>query len=496
MKIRIFKGHNSQKSVLLNLFPGFIGVIIFLLMVSSVNAAFYHIYGQVTNKYTCTETVPGLEDPVEEECDEARPIPAVTVEVWNADTSTLLGSDASDLYGLYHVEYTAPAAALHTIYFRVLWNIGGEMELLGEVHEKTDGSPIVVDNLLFPYSFYINGDGTIRFDDSPNFSTDGQFMFVEVGNIDMDDIYDQQHDSGFPNKWGLTKDNDSAFGGGLELYGLFGESDEVYYYRIRYESLEGDTDYITDNLTKKNYQIVGSDIVVNRIKMGPLTTTDDPTLPVALAALNVYRLDERLSAEAAYSSYWTEVGLRALWNTAGKNGNYTLSVEAWKHDGTPVAASTNNYATLNLHLVNTPPQCEIHEIQYLDGTTILGGAVECQEVVLNKITASTDDDNIQFEFTARQDNGFMGQYWLRVLHGHDTPDGYVVNVSYSPIDPPIFYGTDPAPQVVVTPPAIASLYQSCAYRFSLHIHPRITNGYDRHIYESEDNWYVCISVVE
>ncbi|MCK4822881.1 hypothetical protein KA005_44370, partial [bacterium] len=213
--------------------------------------------------------------------------------------------------------------------------------------------------------------------------------------------------------------------------------------------------------------------------MGPLT--------------GVYKLDERLSYEPGYSTYWTEVGLRALWNTTGKNGNYTLRLEKWDKNGNIVAASPNNFATLNLRLLNNAPSCSIHKIQYDDGSTILSSpASECDTVYLIKNDGSTGNDTIQFEITAKQADGFMGRYQLSVFHGHDSPDGDIVNVAYTEQDPPTLVGID---HFVVPTTTSTLLYQSCAYRFCLHVWPRITNGYDPHIYEREDNWYVCIKVV-
>lgn len=500
---RILNGCKNQKPFFPALLPG-ISLTLLLLIPLTAEAANYHVYGQVTNVFNYTEE--GLEDSPMSAGDIARPIPGAIVEVWDVATSTYLGKDQATLGGYFHVIYSAPSLT-HTIYFRVLQEIDGREELVGEVHTQPNGNPIEVTNTDFHYSFEVSSDNLYKYSSSPSFTTSGQFMFVEVGNVDMDDIYDKEQDPTFTSKWGLTKDfdpitkikADSAFGGKLELYGLFGDSsvDQSYYYKIRYESDEGDSGYISTDLNKKNYRLVGTDIVVVTIKLGPhdVATVNGPLT-------GVYKLDERLGDEPGYSTYWTEVGLRALWNTAGKNGHYTLYIESWDINGTQVYdsknASNNNFDTMNLRLVNTPPDYEIHEIQYLNGAAILSGpSTECDTVYLNLVDGLPENDNIQFLYTAKHTDGFMGNYFLRATYGHDTaagPDnGNIVKDSYTtPIDPPFFLGADN--QTVVTPGTIT--YKSCAYRFQLHVHPRITNGYDPHIYEKEDNWMVCVKVIE
>jgi len=222
--------------------------------------------------------------------------------------------------------------------------------------------------------------------------------------------------------------------------------------------------------------------------MGP----DPAGKPAALAAeTNVYQLDEPLAGTQIpgeppgtfYSSYWTELGLRAIWRTRGlPDGTYTLEIEAWDAAGNPIAASTNHFATLNLHLVNTPPESTIHNLRYLNGDIVLSDADPCQTVLLNKISSPTFDDDLQFEITAQHPSGFLRNYTLHAWYGHNTSAGQIAS------------GTAPAVNLVVPTPASIT-YQTCAYRFRLRVVPKITNGYYI-IYVRDDNWYAAISVLE
>jgi hypothetical protein len=477
-----------------NTITGFIimTALCFLIPVMTVHAdVSFHVSGRVYS-IQVVET----DDVIEYESDPV-PIPAALIEIWNADTMILLGSGGASLSGYYHVMYTFPDEP-HPVIVRVLQIVDGVPMLMGEVTQMPDESPIIIDDRDYTLILNVRTPNSIRYADSIQVSPSNQFMFVEVGNIDMDEIYDKEQD-GFPyaNRWGLTKDNDSAFGGDLELYGLFGLPTSLatipYYYRISYKSTEGDSGYITDPLWKKNYVIVGTDILINRINMykESVTTWMGPLD-------HVYVCDEGLIQRDGYSHYWTEIGQRALWKTGTKVGNYTLTVEVWSKEGIPITPSgpVNNYATLNLHLVNNPPDCIIHTIEYLDGSIILGPGDECSSIILLRNDGYADNDNIQFNLTAWQDEGFIGRYQLKVFHGHDTVDGNVFDISYTttfpPSAPPELFGVNP--DTFISPPSI--IYQDCAYRFRLHIWPRITNGIDRHIYEQQDNWYAHIDVVE
>jgi hypothetical protein len=462
----------------------------------------YFIFGRAFSVYTPTDTVesestaaiPGVILPEPEASGPAAapvPLPGVTIEAY--ENNILLGLGRANREGFYNLSYMH-AEENHTVRFLVFLDFAdGTRERVGEVDANSSGDPIVVNNRLFSFNLEVPTESAVKAG-TALFSPDNQFLFIEVGNLDMDDIFDQQQDPGDPTKWGLTKPPspghtlgpDFAFGGGLELYGLFGEASGARYYKINYAGPI--TGSITAPLYKKNYVIVGTGIEVHRTLMGPKTVTIGP-----VTLTDVYELDERLVGEPIpdhpgrfYSSYWTELGLRGTWNSGGGNpandGAYVLSVEAWDELGNPVAPSTNNFATLNLRVVNTPPDSEIHNFQYLNGDIVLSDAAPCRTILLNRVTSPTFDDSLQLEITAQHPTGFFKEYSLQAWFGHDS-----------------FFGTlkaDTTPivnGVVVTPPALT--YESCAYRFRLQVVPRITDGYNI-VHIRENNWYTAINVLE
>ena len=472
-------------------------------------AVSYFIFGQAVSDHQpeadlethVTAAIPGvtLDEPDPESVGSPVPFPGVTIEAYNVESNALLGTGRANREGFYNLTYFAPEAN-HQVRFQIYLDFAdGGREFVGEVESTPAGDPIMVNNRLFQYVIQVPNPEAVRAG-TALFSSSGDFLFTEVGDVDMDNIYDKEKDNPAAGKLGLTKlpgplGPDLAFGGTLELYGLFGELSGARYYKINWVNDETlATGSISDPLFKKNYLIVGTGIEIHPIQMGP---KDVPTAPVPLNG--VYDLDERLDGEQIpeqppgkfYSTYWTELGLRALWNTRDLlDGNYTLSVQAWDALGNVLPASANDFATLNLHLVNTLPKAHIHSIRYLGavppgGAVALSDADPCQTVVLNHISSDTSDDNLQFEITADHPTGFLRSYKLFAWHGHNTEDGVIVDDTYP------FSQTPPNPGFFDTPSGIN--YATCAYRFRLRVEPRITDGYHI-IYAREDNWYASISV--
>ncbi len=436
-------------------------------------------------------TTPNDPDP-ESDGNPPVPLPGVSIDVFDVATNNLLGSGRANRDGFYSVQYTRPAVANHDVRARVHFSFeDGGTELVGEV------GPTTVNQQLFPHEFTIATEAPFNAG-SERFSAAGEFVFLQVGHIEMHNIYDQQQDPADSSLWGLTKPPAAghavgphwAFGGGIDLYGLFEETTPARYYRINYSG--PDSGSITTPLWKTNYVLTSSGVAVHRRLLGPKNIG-----PLT----NVYELDEFLDGlptiddpTQTYSTFWTRQSLRGVLPSATlANGKYTLSVEAWDGAFGPVPAATNNYSTLNLHLVNTPPMAKIHNLQYLDGSIVLSDANPCQSVLLNKVSASTDDDNLQFQLTATHSSNYpdttdpnqagLHRWQLFAWHGHNTPDGVIASGGYPFSSPP------PNPSIFVTPPSIT--YQSCAYRFRLRVWPRITNGYHT-VYIREDNWYAGI----
>lgn len=471
----------------------------------------YFVFGRAMSLHTPTDQVeatttspfPGLSADAPEPVGSSAtpvPLPGVTLEAYDSATNSLLGSGRANREGFYNLSYDRPVEENHQVHFLLFYDFAdGTRELVGRVEETSAGNPIVVNNRLFSFDVEMENDEAVV-GGTATFSAGGEFLFTEVGDVDMDDIFDQQADPGDASLWGLTKPPSPghslgphlAFGGTLDLYGLFGEgtgpADTAHYYRINVAG--PDANPVCDPLYKKNYVIVGAGVEVHRVYLGPL---DPATLPAAGMGDCVYRLDERLVNQPIpgtlrfYSAFWTELGRRALWNTSSRPaGDYVLSVESWNAVGNPLPAAANDYATLNLRLENRPPQSVIHNIQYLDGSIVLSDANPCQTVILNGLTATPDDDSLQFQITADHPDDFVRSWQLFAWHGHNTPDGTIASGTY-PFASPL-----PVNQVFQTPAAIN--YQTCGYRFRLRVIPRITNGYNI-IYIRDDNWYAAVSVL-
>lgn len=473
----------------------------------------YYAYGRVTSVHvktaevesSTTSSMPGVvvTDP-EPAADPSAPVPlpGVTVEAYDAATSTLLGKGRANRQGYYNLGYDRPAEANHTVRFLLFLDVvDGPRELIGAVEKTPAGQPIVVNNRLFSYDIEVENDEAVH-GGKVRFAPGGEFVFTEVGDVDMDDIFDQQADAGAgASLWGLTKPPSAghslgphlAFGATLELYGLFGAGtgpvDQARYYRIHYSG--PDTGFVCDPLYKKSYVIVsspgGSTVEVYRTKLGPISLGADDCF---------YELDERLAGEPIpgapgrfYSPYWTELSLRAKWNTRGlTDGAYTLSVEARNVFNNPLPASGNDFATLNLQINNTAPEATIHTIRHLNGDVLLSSAEPCQTAILNTANAHGHDDSLRLEITARHPDDLLRGWQLAAWHGNDQSDGPLASDSYTP----------PAPvanrinHMVDTPSSVT--YKTCAYRFRLRVWPRITNGYHL-IYIRDANWYVSVSVL-
>lgn len=452
-------------------------------------------------------------------------LPGVTIEVFRVSDGVRLGTGRSDRDGWYNVTYVAEAGG-HDVRFTVYLDYkdvatgADKREIVGRVDKTPSGDPITNAGILnfdldVPSDSFIGGG-------FPVVSPIAEFVFTEVGDIDVDDICDQQADSVNPAcgaaNWGLTKASTLvgappgtaigtglAFGHSLELYGLFsdvnppGPARPARYYKINYAGPVSGS--LSAPLWKKNFVLVGSSVEVYRTKLGPMdvAVADFPVgcPPGGVALTGAYQLDDRLAGEPIpgvpgrfYSNFWTELGLRGWWKTAsgpdsvaGSDGKYVLSVETWDECGLSLSA-TNDYANIDLHVVNTKPESIIHQIEHqTSGLPVLTDAAPCQTVHLEP-GGDPADDSLQFEITARHPDGFLKSWDLRGWFGHDTP--------ISPGNSLIESRTTPVVTTDIHTPATIT-YQSCAYRFRLRTVPRITNGYHI-IYRRYDNWYACIDV--
>jgi hypothetical protein len=239
-------------------------------------------------------------------------------------------------------------------------------------------------------------------------------------------------------------------------------------------------------------------VEVLRVHLGPQTVG---------AESDLYRLDEFMEGQLDtatglnYSAFWTELGMRARWNTRGLTpGKYTITVQAFDAAGVEILpAPSHPYASLSLHIDNRAPAVNLASIHYLgppspvDPPIVLSDAAPCQSVVLNQITPSPLDDSLSFKVTARHAGGLLREWRLDAYHGHNTHNGVIASATPALSFPLAPVGPDG--DMFPTPPDPPfQSYQSCAFRFRLRVWPRITNGYHI-IYAREDNWYVAIQVV-
>ena len=484
----------------------------------------YYVFGRATSVYGGSETIeasstvaiPGVETAQPEVTEVAAavagPLPGVTIEVYDASSNMLLGVGQANREGYYNVGYNLSVEESHRVRFVLYLDFAdGARKSVGAVDTTASGESIVVSSRLFRFDLEVETEEAIRAG-APLFSDEGEFVFVEVGDVDMNDIYDAQADAAEgATLWGFTKGAplvsgsspgdafpNHAFGGKLELYGLFAEgtgpADSAQYYRITYSGSASGA--VCDPLYKNNFVLVGSQVEVYPVKLGPKSiTTSDGIVDC------VYELDERKAGEAIpdlppgspprfYSHFWTELGLRAKWNTVGlPNGLYELSGQAWNAVGVSLDPAANDYATLSLQINNDRPKSTIHSVAYLDGTTILDDSSPCQTVVLDRANTITYDDSLRFNITASHAGNLLWRWSLDAWHGHNQSDGPIAGATYSAPGPLL----NQVDQAFDTPSSIT--YQSCAYRYRLRVWPRITNGYHR-IYIRDDNWYASVSVQE
>ncbi len=464
--------------------------LLFLLMMSSalkVNGYDYRITGHVSSKLVVEETSPdSLETTITVK---VAPLPVALLEVYHAGTSEFLGSGASGMKGYFHVDFSYGDAPSFPVYVVAVRVIDGERKVYGRVDKDRDNAGLVMNAYTRAMILHVQMNGVDESEDI-RFCGDGKFKFVQVGDLPVHFIKDQEVDGISLQAAGITEDGnplnhiESAFGGTLNLHGLFGGGDGVYYYKIHYDGVDSSgtavSGYISDPLYKYNYRAGGE---VEYVELGPVDRG-------SIGLEDVYIVNERMPYPC--SPFWAETSIRAKWNTTGITGFFRLELEAFDINGDKVelddgTGTIADYGSLNLRLVNNPPTCAIHEIQHLNG--LRASDDDCDIIYLDSGDAGTC--NLQFNITANQVDGFVGTYKIDIFKAHNA---YVDTIGKSTPYPIPTYG----PVGVSVPPTapcsdpVYPAYENCAYRFRLHIWPRITNGRDPHIYERQDNWYVYI----
>ncbi len=328
-----------------------LGILLILLPAAAQDQVTYAIWGQAAAVRQTSDSVesdnptaalPGVtvDEPEQAQnpATESAALPGVTIEVFRVDNGARLGTGKADPNGWYNVAYLAPLAN-HQVRFVLYYDFtdldtgATKREYVGRVDKTASGDPIEVNSqsfrfdLLVPSETFIGGPAPT----SPVPHLPNEFLFIEVGDIDIDDIRDQDADSlgATAAGVGLTKATalvgappgrsmgpDHAFGGNLEIYGLFGPASTARYYRINWtRNTSGPppaTGSIKVPLYKKNFVIVSGGVEVYRTLLGPKDVTIG-----SVTLTDVYELDERLVGQPIpghpgrwYSTYWTELGLR------------------------------------------------------------------------------------------------------------------------------------------------------------------------------------------
>lgn len=102
-----------------------------------------------------------------------------------------------------------------------------------------------------------------------------------------------------------------------------------------------------------------------------------------------------------------------------------LSIIAYDAAGNmlpPYAA--NHFATLNLHVMNTIPDCRINNIQYLNGAYAVHDGAECDVVYLDQTDGILDNDDLKFSMTAKHADPVFFKYY----HIYTRDDNWYVSI--------------------------------------------------------------------
>ncbi|MFB3787507.1 MAG: C25 family cysteine peptidase [bacterium] len=298
------------------------------------------------------------------------------------------------------------------------------------------------------------------------------FVFTSIGKIPITEIVkDKAHPAhgllrvsdSVVSSLHVPKYWDTAFGGALELRGLFGPSDPVDYYQIVAAPYgTSATAALSDPLSKIQFTInPDNTVTTTTVKMGPHTIGGVP---------NLYLLNK--------AGYWTFTDLRMIWNTAGLNGKYSVSFKAYRQTGPDsveeVALPRNTSDRFTIEINNHPVQARIDEITYADGTEIM----ECEKVTF----PHNGNSSLIFTITAWHPDGFLMNYRLNCYWGNNRYGGQFTYDQYTgshDAAPPVWNGVSGytlSPLLPLDGNGDIMPWQTCPYNFYLEVWARITDG--------------------
>lgn len=330
------------------------------------------------------------------------------------------------------------------------------------------------------------------------------------------------------NKLYIPAYNDSPFGGNLYLFGAF--SQILYdlpniYYRIRMDTPGGGSpQYLKDPLEKTKYSI--------NMTALPLTVQTDrvPLGPFYHGTIPYYQLTPMAGMAGPVQFFWSFPDLLALWNTGGRNGEYTLTLEVFSIDPlllttTPTAPVVDppsvpgfcpaaNFTNLKLFLDNVAPVADIMAIDtavgaphtpyiytpadpatitgpyYVDRQGTMGDYGPISNPICSILEFTQPSQRLAFKLTAYHANGYL-RYWKMSFRRNNTGYADIIGKYYSGGGVMQDYAPlviSPWPESTVNgfqgkflylTPANLNLGSpdGCGYRFVIEAGTRTTDGY-------------------
>ncbi len=311
------------------------------------------------------------------------------------------------------------------------------------------------------------------------------FIFTTVGNIPTSEITDDNSNPaeliGMANvdpitagQFSIHPYTNSPFGSKVRLHGLFGDADDVDYYRILLAGPwdgvtppdAGDFQPLDDKLYKMLFWWNGVEWVNVSYKVGPHTVDSRD---------NMYLLTTE--------GYWSHIDLRLIWDTRQHgDGIYTLRCKGWRDSaGTLIDVTPPNAKDLIIRIDNSRVTARINNVKYdTDSPNYdLEDDGEIKECAI--INLQNDSENLRFNITASHPNGSLRYWVLDTIAGKNDHRGIIASESYSAMPGPLWhaattdeYNSEDAP----APPTGLEPWIRCAYQFRLRAYSRITNGYN------------------
>lgn len=282
-------------------------------------------------------------------------------------------------------------------------------------------------------------------------------------------------------------DSDVPFGRTLDLFGWFGKSCQMDYYKVLYSTNGGMTwTEVETSLPNKWYD------------------TSDPN-PLnwkwVSESMGPFEVDgiKKLYTVPHFvrpNTPWSYLDRVARFNsTLVPDWLCLITIEAYKWVGGHLALATSsdiivdaNYGEIKLQIDNTAPTVSILDLK-------LNGASQAACSILEFGTASSD--TIAVDFRVWDQQGHLRSYSLNAMYGHNSvvspiptngSDSYASHSATSPS----WQGSTTYTAEYTGSSYSAAVMPSCAYQFRLAASKRTTNGYGLIYSHVEDTWHVTI----